>query len=346
MAQSFAELLKNRKKSTENIYKKAEEVTKGGNSYEKEPDPRIWTGTKHLKNKDGNGRATIRFLPAPIGEENAFVLYFSYFHKHQPPGAATAKYYVEKSLKTFGNDEKDPAYDYNGTVYSRADLNDKEKQKIAIRRQKKYVSNILVIDDPVKPELNGKVMLFEYGPEIFKLINSRMNPDPSLTKDKPANPFDPLEGCNFELKIVSKMTPDGLQPSYAASTWESPAPFADSEEEMEAIWNKTYPLEGEFLDRSKYSTYESQLKNFKRVFGFEPAGEDENPKAKKKAPAESKEEPKKKSLKEELDDDIPFAGSDEKESIVDDDDSSDEAPFDTGSSDSDDDDDDFFSKFK
>jgi hypothetical protein len=339
MAQSFAELLKNRKKDSETLSKKVEELKKGGTSYDKEPDPRIWTGTKHLKNKDGNGRATIRFLPAPMGEENAFVLYYSYFHKHQPKNAATVKYYVENSLKTFGNDEKDPAYDYNGTIWADTSLSDDAKKKKQIRRQKKYVSNILVVDDPVKPEYNGKVMIFEYGPEIYKLIEARMHPDPSVSKDKPANPFDPLEGCNFELKIVSKKIDDSLVPSYASSTFEQPAPFADSEEEMERIWNSCYPLAADFLDRAKYAPYEKQLKNFIRVFGFDPTPSEDAPKASSK-PKESKEEAPKKSLKEEIDDEIPFSGSDSKD---------DEPPFDVDDkteTTSDDDDDDFFSRFK
>lgn len=334
MASSFEELLKNRKKTNDSLNKKVESLKKGG-SYDKEPDARLWD-LKHLKNDDGNGRATIRFLPAPLGEDEPFVQYFSYFHQNKKNG----KWYVEKSLKTFGNDEKDPAYDYNGTIYDNQAIAKDDKSKHTIRRNKTYVSNILVVDDPKNPDNNGKVFLFEYGPMIFKMIEARMNPDPNVSDDEPAIPFDPIEGCNFKIKIVSKKLNGNLTPNYESSTWGPISPLADDAEEMEKIWKKAYPLAKEFLDRSKYNPYEKQLENFKRVFGFIPGGtipEDKQEQESKPA-AEVKEKQAPLAEVEDDDDNLPWTKDEDETPAV--------STASSAASDDEDDDDDFFARFK
>ncbi|PCJ96691.1 MAG: hypothetical protein COA52_00350 [Hyphomicrobiales bacterium] len=318
MAKSFAELLKNRKKNTEKLSNKIESLKKGGD-FNNDPDARMWD-LKHLRNKDGNGRATIRFLPAPLGEEEEFVLYYSYFEKNR----TTGKWYVHASHMSFDKDAEDPAYTYNGTIYSNTNLTDDEKKKLSIRRQKHYVANILVVDDPVEPENNGKVFLFDYGPMIAGLIEKRMNPNPDVDDFEKADPFDVIEGCNFKIKIVSKKLPGvtNLIPNYESSIWEDCAPMADSEEEMEAIWNKCYKL-GEFIDPTNtklYKSIEKQKIDFAAWIGEEAEEEVSKPAPKEKSIKED-------ALPESEDDDLPE--TEEDESIIDDDD-----------------DDDFFDKFK
>jgi hypothetical protein len=323
MADSFEEMLKNRKKLAKQAEEKVQSLKK--NSYDDDTkDERFWE-MSHLKNEDGLGRATFRFLPAPKGEEINFALYYAYFQK----SPYNNKWFVHNSRMSFGEPaESDPAYQYNGKIYSDNSLDKDQKKKLSIRRQKKFVTNILMIDDPVEPSNNGKVFLFEYGPMIHKLIENRMNPDPAVDDYKKAIPSDPIDGCNFKLKIVSKLIDGRLVPNYEQSTWEDVAPITDDMDKLKEIWQKAYPLKpfNDPENTTLFSSVEKQKADLAQWLGEEaPQKEKEAPKPKEEAPVD-----KSPSLDED-DDDLPF-DLDEKESkasILDDDD-----------------DDDFFDKFK
>jgi hypothetical protein len=326
MANSFAELLKNRQALAEKAKKKVESLK---TSYNNEKDERFWE-MSHLKNEDGQGRATIRFLPAAPGSEDAFTLYYSYFA--QSP--YNSKWFVHSSRKSLGEgDENDPAYQYNGKIYSDQSLSDDQKKRLAMRRQKKYIANILVVDDPTEPENNGKVFLFEYGPMIHKLIEKRMNPDPSVDDwSTGAIPFDPIEGCNFKLKIVSKKIGTNLVPNYEQSTWADVGPISEDMDKIEEIWKKCYSLK-EFTDPENtklYASVEKQKKDLAAWLGEEqkePVKE-----ARQEKTQESKTQSFKEDIEDEEDDEAPFDVDDkveEKTSVLDEDDE-----------------DDFFNKFK
>lgn len=237
MASSFEEMLKNRKQLAEKAQAKINSL--GKQSYDSnEKDERLWSLT-HLKNEDGMGRATIRFLPAPMGEDVNFALYYGYFEK----SPYNNKWYVHNSRMSFGEPgENDPAYQYNGKVYADQSLTDAQKKKMSMRRQKKFITNILVVDDPVEPSNNGKVFLFEYGPMIHKIIEKRIKPDPVVDDYEAAFPFDPIEGCNFKIKIVSEKIEGRLTPNYLQSTWEDVGPIDQDMTKVEEIWKKCYPL--------------------------------------------------------------------------------------------------------
>ena len=131
-----------------------------GNDYE---DDTFW---KLTRGTNGNGAATIRFLPNPQGDTTLnFVRYYDHFFKVEETG----KYYVENSLTTFNI--TDPIGEYIKQLWQRSKF-DPEAEKLARRYKRKtnFVSNILVIDDPEKPENNGKVFKFKYGIKIFDKI--------------------------------------------------------------------------------------------------------------------------------------------------------------------------------
>jgi len=71
------------------------ELSKVG-SKDNTADIRFWAPTR---NKDGNGSAIIRFLPATDGEAVPFVRIWD--HGFQGPGG----WYIEKSLTTLGKDD-------------------------------------------------------------------------------------------------------------------------------------------------------------------------------------------------------------------------------------------------
>lgn len=323
MAESFADLLKNRKQKSKEISKKIEDMSKGGYSND-EPDARFWE-LSHLRNEDGNGRATIRLLWNLVDEP--FNLYYSYFEE----SPYTGKYYVHASHRSFDPNAYDPAYEHNGRIYSDNSLSDDEKKKYSIRRQKHYIWVILVIDDPIEPENNGKVFLFDMGPQIYGVIMKRKEGKAPFDDEEPCDPWDPIEGCNMKIKIVSKRFGKALVPNYESSIFEAPSPLAESNKEIEAIIGKMYSLE-EFTDPENtklYKSIERQKKDFAAWIGEEAPTETADVAEK---PKETKsEKPKEAPKKEDDDDEIPFEMDDDSksETLIEDDD-----------------DDDFFSKFE
>jgi hypothetical protein len=323
MASSIEELLAARKQKAEKLSKKIDSEGKGAS---RDPDARFWT-MAHLKDETGSGKAVIRFLPAPPNEDNEYVTYYGYGEKNP----TTGKYYFHNSHRSFDGDAKDPAYEYNGKIYSRQDLSKDEKKALSIRRQTHYVSNILVVDDPTEPENNGKVFLFDYGPMIMALIQTRIKPTASDDYTDSVIPFDPIDGCNLKIKIISKKLNNQLVPNYEKSTWEDPTPLADTPAEMEQIWKKCYSLK-EFVDPENVSMYKPLSKQYADFAKWLGEDEEHDEKPAKAPPSASKAKASKPTPQvkvDEDDDEIPF-----------------EAPAKGKILDEDDDNDDFFSKFK
>lgn len=211
-------------------------------------DERLW---KPELDKSGNGYAVIRFLPAPNGEELPWVKMFK--HAFQGP---TGKWYIENSLTTLGG-QKDPVSDYNSTLWNSGLESDKEiarKQK----RKLEYYSNIYVVSDSKHPENEGKVFLFRYGKKIFDKLMAAMQPE--FEDETPINPFDFWEGANFKLKIRKV---DGYW-NYDASSFENVSALNDSDDELNAIWEKQYSLQ-EFLAPTNFKSYDELKKRLDDV---------------------------------------------------------------------------------
>lgn len=195
---------------------------KGGGS--SNADDRYWQPTV---DKEGNGSAIIRFLPAADGETVPFIRKWD--HGFQGPGG----WYIENSLTTIGQD--DPVSEYNSELWNSGNDEDKEvarKQK----RRLSFISNIYVVKDPAKPENEGKVFLYKYGKKIFDKLNDMMNP--SFEDETAVNPFDLWEGSNFRLRIRKF---EGYR-NYDKSEFDKPAPLRNDDDELEAIWKSEYPL--------------------------------------------------------------------------------------------------------
>lgn len=205
---------------------------------ESKGDDRFWVPAV---DKAGNGYAVIRFLAPPKGEELPWVRIWS--HGFQGPAG---KWYIENSLTTIN--QTDPVSELNTKLWNSGSEADKEtarKQK----RKLNYITNILVIKDTANPENEGKVFLFRFGKKIFDKIKDVSQPQ--FDDEKPINPFDFWEGANFKLKIRNV---EGYR-NYDKSEFESPSSVADSDERIEAIWNKQFSLT-EFLDPKHFKSYD------------------------------------------------------------------------------------------
>jgi len=237
------EALKKKANSLQELTKKMD-ADKGGHK-----DERFW---KLSRNKDGVGYATIRFLPAPDGEDMPWVKYFS----HSIKGNG---YFIENCPTTIGL--KCPVCDNNNKLYKG---NQAEKDMTKGRfRKKNFISNIFIVDDPEQPENNGKVFLFAYGPAIYAMIENAMKPE--FPTDTPVNPFDFWAGANFKIKICKKTDTEFL--TYDKSSFDAPSPLLGGDDEkLKDVWAKEYKL-NQFISPSEFKTYEQLNKRFEDVIG-------------------------------------------------------------------------------
>ena len=254
---SFADLKKSRTKDLEKLtdaVSKLSNKEEGKKSYE---DNRFW---KPVVDKAGNGFASIRFLPAPAGEDVPWVQIFN--HSFQGPGG----WYIENSLTTIN--KKDPVSEHNSILWnSGSDAN-----KDIARKQKRklqYIANIYIIKDPANPDNDGTVKLFKFGKKIFDKLNESMNPE--FEDETPVNPFDLWEGANFKLKIRKV---EGYQ-NYDKSEFETPAPLSQDEDDLERIWKQEFLL-GEFISDGAFKSYDELKSRLNKVLGLDDGSAGDN----------------------------------------------------------------------
>jgi len=201
-------------------------------------DERLW---KPEMDKSGNGFAVIRFLPAVKDEDMPWAKVWN--HAFQGP---TGQWYIENSLTSVG--DKDPVSEHNTKLWNSGLESDKEiarKQK----RKLQYFSNIYVVTDKLHPENEGKVFLFRYGKKIFDKLMEAMQP--AFPDETPINSIDFWEGANFRLKIRKV---DGYW-NYDKSEFESPTALFDTDDKIEEVWGKQYPL-AEFSASTNFKSYD------------------------------------------------------------------------------------------
>lgn len=213
-------------------------------------DDRYW---QPEVDKAGNGYAVIRFLAPPKGEELPWVRVWNHGFK-----GPSGKWYIENSLTTLG--KADPVSEYNTELWNSGS----EANKEIARQQKRklsYITNILVVKDPAHPENEGKVFLYKFGKKIFDKIKDVA--EPQFEDEKPINPFDFWEGANFKLKIRNV---EGYR-NYDKSEFDSISSISDSDDAIEAIWNKQHSLT-QFLDEKHFKSYDELKKKFEMVMGL------------------------------------------------------------------------------
>lgn len=154
------------------------EAEKSSNSYE---DKRFWKLTRDDNQK---GSAIIRFLPDKQG--TPYRKYFTHFFWYD--SGSGQKVYSAPCRTSLGVDYPCPVCDKNRELWRSAYEVDKDVARNR-KRSAHFVSNILVIKDPVKPENEGKVFLFDYGSQIHDKFALKL--------------FGPEEDDGLEEKIVT-----------------------------------------------------------------------------------------------------------------------------------------------
>ena len=249
---SFKDLKKNRMSNLQNLSKQVEKLAEKP-SY---GDDRIW---KCERDKSGNGYAVIRFLPATADEDTPWVQLWS--HGFKGPGG----WYIENSLTTLGKD--DPVSKANTSLWNSGIDSDKDLAR-ARKRKLSYYSNILVLEDALNKENEGKVMLFRYGKKIFEKITGVMNPE--FKDETPLNPFDFWEGADFKIKIRQV---DGYV-NYDKSEFASPTKLHDGDDaKCEEVWKQQYLLQ-ELVSPDNFKSYQELEARFNTVIAFTNSGRD------------------------------------------------------------------------
>lgn len=262
MAKSLSQLKQGRQAAFESIQ---EDIKKSGKKDYN--DTRFW---KVSRNSEGSAFAEIRFLPAPPDspewgeEQHCFQKFIS--HSFEGP---TEKYYIENSRKSLGEDFDDPIAEYNDVLWNKVGTEAAKNQARKQKRQKRFVANILVVRDPVKPENNGKVFLYEFGQKIFDKIQSAMAP-PAESGRKGINIFDPWDGANFHIEAHNN-TVDGFKfLDYAQSTFGTPTPIEGGDDaKITALWEQQHSL-NQFVSEKNtdfFKSYDELKKRLETVMG-------------------------------------------------------------------------------
>lgn len=83
-----------------------------------------------------------------------------------------------------------------------------------LKRNTKYYSYVLILEDENHPELEGKIMVFSYGYKIKEKIKAQYDGE---VDGKKCNVFDFANGKDFRLIIKENKTPEGTFPNYDSS---------------------------------------------------------------------------------------------------------------------------------
>lgn len=258
MSIDFAKLRANKGSSLAKLTEKLESMntSSGGQKDERMFKP-------GFDRKEGKGYAVIRFLPAQNGDP--FVKRIS--HGFQGQGG----WYIETSRITAGL-EDDPVAISNRLYWAKGEAEGNDALKNVSRKRKrvtKFYANVYVVKDTVNPANDGKVMLYEFGPQIFGMIEKAIKPE--FEDDEPLDPFDMWMGADFRIKIVGKEIPDSkdptkkvVVPNYEDSEFTKVSEFfAGDDAKKEEIFLKTYDL-SEF---TKVKSFEELAERFLKVTG-------------------------------------------------------------------------------
>jgi gp32 DNA binding protein like len=292
---SFTDFKKSRTDSFAKLTKKIQEM----NEYPKNDDDRFWQPTV---DKAGNGYAVIRFLPEAAGEEMPFIRMWD--HGFKGPGG----WYIEKSLTTLG--KPDPVSEYNTKLWNSGRKEDKDvvsgtPGNPGTKRRLTYVANIFVIDDPAKPENNGKVFLFRFGKKIYDKLNDLMNP--KFPDEKAVDPFNFWNGANFKMKIRNY---EGYR-NYDKSEFDAASPLNQDDQILQKIWESEHKLQP-LVDPALFKSYDELREKLYRVLSQTSTA----PTSESTVVAKAKEAPTLAAKSTTVEDEVPWDTEDEDDELA------------------------------
>jgi hypothetical protein len=135
-----------------------------------------------------------------------------------------------------------------------------------IRRSTKFIANIYIVTDPLKPDNNGHFKLWKYGTKLSDKFLGAANPSAEdiAMGTKPINVLDPINGSNITLKQKKS----GGFFNYDDTVIDVPAPVKDFSNNEEMVsWVKDNSIDlTEWSEEEHYITYNKQIEELKRLF--------------------------------------------------------------------------------
>lgn len=192
------------------------------------------TGPANILRTEPGNTYTVRLLPFVSDASKTFFHYY----QHGWNSFATGQYVSAISPQTFG--ERDPISEVRYKFYRG---NDEEKAMAGkINRSEKWLVNAYVVNDPVNPDNNGKVMILRYGKQLHKVIASAIEGEDAA--ELGARIFDLSPGgCNLKI-VVEKQ---GDYPTYVSSKFSFPSEIPGMDDtKAEAAMNNVYKLDEVF----------------------------------------------------------------------------------------------------
>jgi len=221
----------------------------------KEADPRFFAPDV---SKDGYAEVRIRLLPS-MDTDIPYVK--KYNHGFM---GANAQWFIENCPTTIG--EKCPVCENNRVLWNGT----KADKDIASDRSRRMsiILNILVIQDPLHPENEGKVFLWRYGKKLHEKIMDKVNPKKGSV-DEPVMVFDPETGADFKLKVkrtsfVNRQGKTIKSLNYDTSEF-APASKLTAEQ-IKIVEENLIPLK-EFIDPKDFKSYDELLNLFEKKTG-------------------------------------------------------------------------------
>jgi len=186
----------------------------------------------------------VRLLPNIKNPEESIL---HYFH-HGWNSISTGQYVSVMSPSTWG--DRCPVSELYFKVLRDGSDQDKERAKANLRRKENWLVNVLVVNDPKKPENNGTIKVLRYGRQLDKIVQAAIKGDDA--EEFGARIFDlSPEGCNLRIKVelVSDKPGAPKYPTYTASKFLAPSSIEGlDEEKIEETYNGIFDLNA-FVER-------------------------------------------------------------------------------------------------
>jgi len=186
--------------SIKNALEKAKTKSGGGSAY------------RNLLQLEAPATYVVRLLPNIKSPEESIL---HYFH-HGWNSISTGQYVSMVSPSTWG--DRCPISELYFKVLRDGTDQDKERAKANLRRKENWLVNVLVVNDPKRPENNGTIKVLRYGRQLDKIIQSAIKGDDA--EEFGARIFDlSPDGCNLRIKVelVSDKPGAPKYPTYTAS---------------------------------------------------------------------------------------------------------------------------------
>jgi hypothetical protein len=178
---------------------------------------------------------TLRLIPNVEDPEKTLFHHWVHGFKSK----ATGKYMSFLGLQTMG--ERDPISELRWKLWkSWKDENpkaDNKDYKAEISQKEQWLVNVYVIDDPAKPENNGKVKILRMGPQIKEIIDQATEGD--RADELGWDIFDPTKGHDLKIKAEEQ----GEYTTFKNSFITTKSKTVLNDEEIEKICSEIHDLE-------------------------------------------------------------------------------------------------------